>query len=144
MFFFLENRSKTFWKVPCVSTRASWKLRKMSRSPSQMTTTAPAARARVTSCLRPQSRYRSSNERRHIDLFSKVTNKKTPTKVPRHDPMWSLDVKYHRWPEPGVLHVTVQVVPSGTLGVPFTRIIPLVSHRVVPYVTCTLYAAALA
>lgn len=43
----------------------------MSRSPSQMTTTAPVAKAktRATKCLGPPSRYESSGEPRHSNLL---------------------------------------------------------------------------
>lgn len=74
---FLKTRSKTFLKVPCVSTRVSWKLRRMNRSPSQMTTTAPVAktRARATKCLGPPSRYKSSGEQCHINLMGAHSHK---------------------------------------------------------------------
>lgn len=109
---FLKTRSKTFWKVPCVSTRVSWKLRRMSRSPFQMTTTAPVAkaRARVTKCLEPPSRYESPDEQCHSNLMGahsrtvfKVMNDRNFTKVISHYHVQSSAIKYHKWPEPDKL-----------------------------------------
>lgn len=85
----------------------------MSRSPFQMTTTAPVAkaRARVTKCLEPPSRYESPDEQCHSNLMGahsrtvfKVMNDRNFTKVISHYHVQSSAIKYHKWPEPDKLH----------------------------------------
>lgn len=86
----------------------------MSRSPSQMTTTVPVAKAkagaRATKYLGPPSRYKSSGEQCHSNLMGahphkvlKVVNTKNFTKVISNYHVRGSTIKYHRWPDPEVL-----------------------------------------